>query len=615
MRGTAPTNKAEIAFVRILLPFTAGILVFYNLNTPLLIKHLILVNIVLFIYLFTLNLLYKRLNIYRRRTITGLLLHCLLFLLGALCSILYNQYIHADYYVFKNSKYLKIKIIDEPQRRQNIIWFTAFATKCYQSRISVPYVKPDGYITRQVSGKIRVTVRLDTLSPLDLKYGEELMIPSKFSETEPPGNPSEFDFKSWLAMQNIYHQTFLKQRELIKLYSNKGNTLILYALELRERQVAVYRKLIKDDNAFAVASTLILGYRSDLDAETLDIYAKTGTIHALSVSGMHVGLIYLVLNWLLSFLDRKRSFKHLKTALILILIWFYALLTGFSPSVLRSAIMLSVFITAKISAKTTNSYNIIAFAAFCLLLYNPFLIWDVGFQLSFLAVFGLIYLQPAIHAWIPVKNHWLDKVWGTIAISLAAQLATYPFSIYYFHQFPLYFLFSNLFIMLPMALIMYLGIVILIFKLDCLGGLFEWLIVFTNAGLNRIANLPLSGISAIWISKTELFLLCLALMLFVMAMKGFNKQLLIASLVVFLSLQSFMAYDKLQALRQKKTIRFRLRKNYALALISSNRAILYTDLKPESKAFKYSVKPALDQHRITSIIFRKVKDEYDLKDN
>lgn len=605
MSYATPSNKAEIAFVRILFPFTAGILVFYGLRVPLFIDYLILINIALFIYLFIVNLLYKQLNIYHYKVVTGLLLHCLLFTLGGLCSILYNQYIHTDYYVSKNSKYLKIKIIDEPQQKPNIILFTAFVTKCYPSSTSAPGVKPDNYVARQVSGKIKVAVRLDSLVPLTLKYGDELLILSKFSETEPPLNPSAFDFKSWLAMQNIYHQTFLKQQELVKLYSNKGNKLISYALDLRKKQVTIYRKLIKDDNAFALASTLILGYRSDLDAITLDIYAKTGTIHALSVSGMHVGLIYLVLNWLLSFLDRKRSLKLLKTILILTLIWFYALLTGFSPSVLRSAIMLSVFIIAKISAKATNSYNIIAFAAFCLLLYNPFLIWDVGFQLSFLSVFGLICLQPAIHAWIPIKKPFLDKVWGAMAMSLAAQLATYPFSIYYFHQFPIYFLFSNLFIMLPMALIMYLGIAILIFKLDCLGSIFEWLINLTNTGLNWIANLPFSSISAIWINKTELFLLCLSLVLFVMAMKGFKKQLLMASFTAFLGLQSLITYDKLQALHQKKTIRFKLKKNYALALISSGKAILYTDLKPESKAYRYAIRPTLDQHRVTSIIFRK----------
>ncbi|WP_317618085.1 ComEC/Rec2 family competence protein [Pedobacter sp. AK017] len=603
MASFMPIHKAEIAFVRILLPFSMGILAVYQLTVPGLLKGLMLTLGLLFICLLILNLGYRQLNIYHRKTIIGILIYSMIFLSGCLHSTLYKQLLYTDYYSFKKYKYLKIRIIDEPEIKPNIILFTALTTKGYG--FDSLYGRTNKCLPQSTSGKIRVILKPQPRATLILKYGDELIIPARIAEIEPPGNPSTFDFKSWLAAKNIYHQTFLMQRELVKLSSNTGNQFIAHALQLREKQVALYRKIIKDDNAFAVAATLILGYKSDLNTETLDIYAKTGTIHALSVSGMHVGLIYLVLNWMLSFLDTKRSFKVFKTVLILGLIWGYSLLTGFSPSVLRSAIMISVFIIAKLFAKTTNSYNIIAFAAFCLLLYNPFLIWDIGFQLSFLAVFGLIYLQPKIYGWLSVKNPILDKIWHTTAMSLAAQLATYPLSIYYFHQFPLYFLVSNLFITLPIALIMYLGIFILMFRLTGLGALFEWLINFTNRGLDKIAGLPFSGISAIWISKTELMLLYLTLICFTMAMQGFKKKWLFTSLMLFLVFQSLLTYDKTRALQQKTTIRFKLKRNYALAMVKGNTAIIYTDLQPDSKTFKYQVKPALDQHKVYKVIFLK----------
>jgi competence protein ComEC len=602
MRILDSENRAELLFIRVLLPFSAGIVVIYHHPIPKLLSCLILVITVLFGCLFAVNLWYKHFNILRYKRSAGLLLHILIFLIGCLHATLYNESLNSDYYVFKNYNYLKIKIINEPKKKPNIILFDAIVTKGYV--LDTTSVPAHNYRSQQTSGKIRLAIIPDTISVIPLKYGDELIIPVGLSEIEPPGNPSEFDFKSWLAAQNIYHQSFLKQGELIKTKADQGNKLIAYALQLREQQVAFYRKLLKNDDAFAVAATLVLGYRSDLSAETLDVYAKTGTIHILSVSGMHVGLIYMILNWLLSFIDSKHFLKLLKTLLIVVLIWAYSLLTGFSPSVLRSAIMISVFIIAKLFAKTTNSYNIIAFAAFSLLVYNPFLIWDVGFQLSFLAVFGLIYLQPKIYAWLRVENRWLDKLWSAVAISIAAQLATYPLSIYYFHQFPLYFLISNLFMMIPAALTMYLGIFILLFRIDCLGALFEGLIVFMNTGLNKIAALPFSGISAIWISKTELVLLSFTLIFFITAMQGLRKRLLMVSLALFLALQSFIACDKLRAFHQKKTIRFNLKKNYATALLSSHKAILFTDLNPASKEFKYFVKPALDQHRITQIIFR-----------
>lgn len=615
MNSLKEIAHTEIVFVRILIPFAMGIVSCYSRETHFLFYYLLSLKLFLFATLVIINISYSKRNIHRYKGINGIILHGFLFVAGSLSSISYNSHINTDYYIFKKSKYLKIRIFDEPQKRQNIILFSAIVTKSSPSNPSLTAQKHNIQLFNRASGKIRVSILVNDTNQLTLKYGEELIIPARFNEIPTPANPAEFDFKGWLASQNIYHQTFLKQEELIKLNTNSGNKLIAFALELRAKQVAIYRKLIKDDDAFAVASTLILGYRADLSPQMLDIYSKTGTIHALSVSGMHVGLIYLVLNWLLYFLNKNKATRLIKTTLILCPIWFYALLTGFSPSVLRSAIMISVFILATLFNRTSNSYNIIAFTAFCLLLYDPFLIWDVGFQLTFLAVLGLIYLQPKIECWFHPKHTWLNKIWSTIAMSLAAQLATYPFSVYYFHQFPIYFLLSNLFITLPTALIMYTGLIILLFKLECLGPLFEWLITFTNLGLDQIARLPFSGISAIWISKTELILLCVSLTLFMMAASEAKKGLLITAITLFAGMQSFMTYEKLRAFHQKRTIRFALKKNYAVALIHSHKAFLFTDLTSESKTFKYFVKPALDQRKVTQIQFREATSSPELKDH
>lgn len=602
MAHTFQINKAELAFMRLLMPFSLGVIVAYQKQAADLLYWLTGTTAILFLLLFAINISYKQLNFQRNKGIKGILVHGLLLLSGCLYSTLYNQSLSTDYYLFKRYRYLKIKIIDVPEIKPNIILFTAFASKGYT--IDTPGGTTT-YTPGQTSGKIRIALKPDSSNPITLKYGDELIIPARTFEIEPPELSSSFDFKSWLAMQNIYRQAYFKQAEMIKLNSNAGHALIRYAHQLSAQQIAFYRKIIKNDEAFAVASTLILGYRSDLTEETLAIYSKTGTIHALSVSGMHVGLIYLVLNWLLSILARNPVLKILKTLLILCLIWAYALLTGFSPSVLRSAAMISVFLLGKLFNRSTNSYNILAFAAFCILLYNPFMIWDIGFQLSFLAVFGLIYLQPKIYGWLTIKNALLDKIWQTTAMSLAAQLATFPLSVYYFHQFPLYFLAGNLFIMLPMAVIIYTGVLILIFRLDGLGPLFEWFILFTNKGLEKIASLPFSGISGIWINKTELLLLCLALVCFTEALYCFKKRLLFTTAIAFFVLQSFLSYDKISAANQKKTIRFKLKKNYAIAWIKGKTAIIYTDLQPDSKTFKYQVKPALDQYKVYKVIFLK----------
>ena len=588
------TFKSEIVFVRVLLPFIMGICCVYNFQSHLLITVLLALSIVQLIYLLVINSFYKTLKAYKFKGITGIIFYFFCFTLGGLICLLNTQSLKKEYYANHSFDYLKVWVNDEPQQTNDIVRFEVVVTTGYE------FGKP-----QNVSGKLLIALKVDSLNPVKLKYGDELIISSKNLPVEPSYNPSEFDFKAWLATKNIYHQTFVNQNHLIKLKSNTGNPVIKYAIEVRKRQVAIYRKLIHNDEAFAVASTLVLGYRADLSKETLAAYSKTGTIHALSVSGMHVGIIYIFLNWALFFLDKKRVLKIFKLLIISTLIWYYSLLTGFSPSVLRSAIMLTVYILAKAFNINSNSYNILAFTAFCLLIYNPFLIWDVGFQLSFLAVFGLIYLQPKIYKWLYIKNKWLDKLWATVALSLAAQIATFPLSIYYFHQFPLYFIFSNLFILLPLTAMMYLGIGILMLRLYFLAPVFEWIINFTNAGLKWIANLPFSGITSIWLNQWQLILLSFTLIIFVIALVNYKKKLLLASVLCILVFQSFAAYYKISASKQRKIMFFSLRKNYAAAFIDGNTAILLTDFSATNKNYEFFVKPALDQVQIKNIHFVK----------
>ena len=320
---------------------------------------------------------------------------------------------------------------------------------------------------------------------------------------------------------------------------------------------------------------------------------------------MHVGIIYVVLNWILSFMDQNWRLRMVKVLVICLLIWFYSLLTGFSPSVLRSAIMLTAYILAKSFNKHTNGYNILAFTAFCLLIYNPFLVWDVGFQLSFLAVLGLVYLHPKIYKWLYFKQRWADWIWSSVALSVAAQIATFPLSIYYFHQFPLYFIFSNLFILVPITLLMYLGISILLLKLYFLAPIFEWLIIFMNNGLKWIGNLPFSGIDQIWIDKIQLSILSLAVVFGLLAIAKYKKHLLLTSMIMLVIFQSLLALKTIAVKEQKKIIFFTLQKGYAAAFINAQKGILVSNLNVNDKNFQFYIQPVFNQLRIKSINFIK----------
>jgi competence protein ComEC len=584
-------QRAEIVFVVILFPMVAGILSVGFLNRSVL-TPLIFMSTISFVLLCTYNLFYSRIHAYRSKIISSSFCYLQLYLLGALLASANDQLNYADHFSKNKNSSIKILIDSEPQEKGIVTRFSAKVTQSYNLNR-----------THKAKGRIIVAFLTDSIHN-SFEYGDELIIKSNYTAVDPPFNPAEFDVRFWLATQNIHHQSFLTKGTFVKTSSNNGNPIISYALKLRKRQVVIYRSLVKNEEAFAVASTLILGYRSDLSAETLQAYATTGTIHALSVSGMHVGIIYMILDWLLSFfLNRRKGLKIIKVITIIAIIWYYSLITGFCPAVLRSAIMLTVYIIAKSFHKNSNGYNIMGFSAFLLLVWNPMLIYDVGFQLSFISVFGLIYLQPKIYSLIYVPYKALDKLWGVIALSLAAQLVTFPLSIYYFHQFPIYFLLGNLFVMLPITILMYLGLAILLFKAYFLGPFFEIVLNFTNSGLAWLSRIPYSTLTNIWISKTELVLLCLAIGLFLYALSKRQKNLLFLSLGCLLCFEILLTNDKIDAENQRKIVFFSLRKNYAAAFIAGNKATLVTNLNSRDKTFLFSVKTLLDKYKIEKVDF------------
>ncbi len=581
------TFKSEIVFVRILFPFLAGIILAYLFPQIFQALKLAIFTFSLLTLHLCINHFYVRLKAYNFQTLLSFFIYAYWFIYGGLNCLLYQHKIYNNFFGPKRYNHIKVWIDGEPQQKSGIIRFEAMVVNGYI-----------GTESKRLSGKLLIALKTNLHQPIQLHYGDELLISCDYQPVERPYNPGEFDFSAWLAARNVYYQTFINPNQVIKLNQNKGNSIINYALAFRKRQVEVYRKLLFGDEAFAVASTLILGYRADLSKDTLNAYSKTGTIHALSVSGMHVGIIYIFLNWVLSFLNRSKIQKIIKVILICSLVWYYSLLTGFSPSVLRSAIMLTVYIIAKAFNQNSNAYNILAFTAFLLLVWNPFLIWDVGFQLSFLAVLGLIYLQPKIYKWFYVKNKWLDQLWSTVALSIAAQIATFPLSIFYFHQFPVYFIFSNLFILIPLTIMMYMGIAILLLRLFFLAVVFEWIIDFTNSGLKWIAELPFSGVSSIWISHLELILLSFSLLFFILALQNYHKKLLFISVYLFLIFQSERSVIATYRVESKQIIYFSLRRNFAAAFIAGRKAVLLTNVKSSERDFEFFIKPALDQLQV-----------------
>ncbi|WP_276088147.1 ComEC/Rec2 family competence protein [Pedobacter sp. JY14-1] len=497
-------------FAVILFPYCIGVLTAYEYASAFLLHYQLVLYLAVFGVLIGIQHRHHNIRVFHRRYSNALIFYLFWYLTGSIACLLHTERIRPDHFSRLNAALIRAEVTEAPVVKKGYVRFIASVSRVYYKKTVSGRLR---LYTLPSCGHLLVSMQISSQQQRMPAYGEEFIAVARFRNIISAA-PASFDYRAYMAGRNVHHRLFLQKDRTIWLSRNKGNWLTSFSLRLRGSQETYYRKVFSHSAHAAFASALILGQRANLDQATLTSYTQTGTIHALSVSGMHVGVIYLVLNTLLWFMDRNLWMKVLRALFMIILIWFYALLTGLSPSVLRAAVMISVMIAARLGAKQVNSTNILAFAAFTLLVYEPLLIMDIGFQLSFIAVGGLIWLQPVFERYWSPRNRVLRKIWSAVAMSLAAQLATTPLSIYYFHQFPVFFLVSNLFIAIPVALLMYIGIAILLFRVTWLCPLFEWLTDFMNTGLNSIASLPCSVVHDLRIGKALVLLIYIVLAAF-----------------------------------------------------------------------------------------------------
>ena len=245
----------------------------------------------------------------------------------------------------------------------------------------------------------KVLLRFSKDEPALLQYGDVVAFKGDVKPYDLPMNPEQFNYKQYQANHNIYHTAYLNSNAWEKVGTDK-NFLFASIYQVRDMFLQVLRHYVKDENDFGVATALMLGYRDYLSDEVMRAYSSAGAIHILSVSGLHVGIMFLMLNFLLSWVDeRNRKMVVAKSVFIIVFIWFYACLTGLSPSVLRSATMFSVIQIGTVLLRHQNMYNVLAGSALLIILFNPLIVTDVGFQLSYLAVVGIVYLYPMINGW------------------------------------------------------------------------------------------------------------------------------------------------------------------------------------------------------------------------
>lgn len=588
--------NGEIPIFRLLMPLMAGIALGLSRSWLLQINLLYILLATALVLFIGFNIAYKKLKLYQKRWVVGLLASVQLLVAGIILAEAEKEINQPAHFSKYKSDYLLVIINQEPKLTGETMRFSATVKNNFFRNTQ-----------KQTSGSLLIALKINPRQVPALYYGDLLLIKSRYTATEPPYNPAEFNYKKYLEHQNIYYQTFINQHEFVRLATRAGNPIIAYALQMRKNMVGKFNRHMHNQDAISVASTLILGYRADLSKDVLQSYSKTGTMHVLSVSGMHVALLYLLIEFSLKFLNRLPNGRLLKAIISILLIWFYALLTGFSPAVCRAAVMITLVIMGKTYNRHISMLNILAISAFVLLLYNPLYITDVGFQLSYIAVFGLIWLQPIIADWFQFTNVILHKIWSASAVSIAAQTITFPISIVYFHQFPMYFLFSNLLIVIPAMVIMYLGIGLLAFPeismlSDGIGFCLEKTIILMNKTLNVIENLPFSTWNKIWFTTIE-YLLVYVMMLMLVKTTSVKQRsfYLRLSLFTLLLLSISISYKTHRALRTENLTFMSFHKNSGIAFRKGNKVIMLTDIRREDKTFAFTIQPFLDSSKITKL--------------
>ena len=452
----------------------------------------------------------KKLLTYRLRWLfgTGLFLLC--------CSsagiLTYSKWKQSEWTEEEEIRTYRVQLIDEPVRKPQT-WMCKVKAN---EKIVLIYLPVDSVSS--------------SLTPSDW-----FVIKTRFEKTD------QINYRK----QGIAARAFVTKNnwEKIKSPSEQHFNLRFYSLKCRRILLNRLKTMLPDEKSFAVAAAISFGYTNELDKDTRQTFADTGAAHILAVSGLHFAIIYSLLNFLFSFLGNSRRGRIIKQLTILPLLWIFAFFTGMPPSVSRAAIMITVWGIGSAFSFRALTINTLGSAAFFMLLNNPFNLYDLGFQLSFSAVFAILLINPYLTSLYHSRNPIINYVWELSCTSTSAQLGTAPFSLYYFHRFPLLFLVSNIFV-IPLTGILLLVIPFSLFLSFIFGNqpelLFpirKLLLILINV-LSALAEIPNGVVNDIQLTVKDAIIMELEIVfsfLFVIR----KRMIYLCLLIILVALQVF----------------------------------------------------------------------------
>ena len=549
-------NWSKYPFIRLLIPFAIGIWLAFSF--PFLIEGNVerVILILSTIGAIVLAVIHSVVRDYQFRWVFGVILNLQLLFLGFAIVHIRDDDLNPDKEVF-----------------------VARLTEC-------PTVKDKSVkiVLEMLSdhGSVMAYFEKDTRA-LSLNYGDVISFFERPKLVEPPKNPEQFDYCKYLGRKGILRQVYLKSDAWTQMNYEIANPIYKFSYRLRNFLMNTMQNLGIEGDEFAVAVAILLGYDDTLPEDLREKYVTAGSMHILCVSGMHVGVIFMVFSYMLSFLDNRKIWQNLlKQSLLLLLIWFYALLAGLAPSILRATIMLSFVILGDMTGRKGVLLNSMAASALLLLCLNPANLFNIGFLLSYVAVIGIVELQKPICNLFFFRFKILDKIWEMTAVTLAAQLATAPFSIYYFHQFPMYFWLSNLF-MGPLSTVVIAGgmLMLLVFFVSHLNiavaWCVKWMIYLMNYIVTSIESLPMSMIKGLYINELEFICLLLSLLMLLVLMSHKRKSILYGLLFLMFVFSTSQLSRAINQREQMSMTIYSINKATALDLVCGNTHLMLVD--------------------------------------
>jgi competence protein ComEC len=580
-------NFKAIPFLKIIVPYIIGIIFFLKFG---LLTHLHLaffVTIILWIISFMIQYFVKQKRELNKITYI-VITNAILFFLAHEACFLYNaknNSNHYTHYVSSQPQSFIATITDIPVKSEKFIKIPV-QINCIEENKQWHYAE----------GNSIVNLRND--SSVKFNLGNTLLLNTTFSHVNEPKNPNEFDYKAFLENRNTFHVVYATTNNA-HIFSKLNNkySITNIGVQIKSHLISVLRNSNLSQSAFSICSALLVGYDDEIDSEVMQSFSHSGTLHILSVSGMHTGVLYAILIYIFSLFDKYDRYKKTKFVFVLSVLCLFVVVTGLSPSVLRAALMLGLILFGKTFYKQGNAYNTLLFSAFLLLLINPYLVKDVGFLLSYCAVGGIMYLYPILAKLYVFQNKIIQWLWTSVLISVAATIFTLPVSLYFFHQFPIWFVLSNLLI-IPISMLLMLGaaLFLILYKIAFLNQLLVYLINGTTSLMLWLAQLtdnPQYGfVDFIPFTKTDILFLSLviALSLLIIASKQHKHVLILCSIIITWLLVSI--FDTFQQKQEKEFVVFHVKQKTVFALRLGQTIYAHFD-DICSKEFQRYVKPYL----------------------